>query len=127
MSDTLVSRMAMAFDAEMHRQRVAHGWPEHEHPKFSEWPEDERRAATACFIAALKAMRDIPEPLQMAMIVRLIAEVDAIDGPVRKHEDCETLDNWMDRAAGLSRRMWSGREAIAAWQGAIDAAIKESE
>jgi hypothetical protein len=58
MSDTLLERMAVAFDEEMERQRAGYGWPLHPKPPLDLWPEDEKAAAFACFRAALRAIRE---------------------------------------------------------------------
>lgn len=73
--------------------------------------------------AAIEAMREIPVTVQMAGCEGQMFKSIEFDGPLKKHEECNTPDDWMQRGHGLKNRMLSGDEFLAGWNAAIDAAL----
>lgn len=95
---------------------------------FGDWNQEKperREEFMEMARAAIEEMRNIPIEIQMAGCEAQSTCSIEFDGPLKKHEDCKSPDDWMQRGYGLAKRMMSGQEFMAGWNGAINAALNE--
>jgi hypothetical protein len=74
--------------------------------------------------AAILALREPTEAMQMQGIVAMLAYNRRLDGPPKPHDECVTADDWMGRGCSIGKGMYTGEEISGAWTSMIDEALR---